>query len=117
MENAITKAEVEKLVTAMVQNLVKQSINEYALSNETRMKELSLIERIVRVEEELKSLREMSEIKFKASDDRMASLLREMNARFEAMNKQFKVIQWMFGIFVGIPFFTIAVIQLLKFLN
>lgn len=58
-------------------------IAKYVKDNEIRLKELSLVERIVRVEEELKHLRV-----FEA--ERHESLIKEMNARFEAMNSRFE---------------------------
>ncbi len=45
-----------------------------------RERELDLIERVVRVEEELKSLREV------------------METRFESFEKQFSQVQWMMGL-------------------
>ncbi|WP_153303649.1 hypothetical protein [Caldimicrobium thiodismutans] len=50
------------------------------------MKELSLIERVVRVEEELKALREFVERRFEA-------LQREMDRRFEALERRFQFFQ------------------------
>jgi hypothetical protein len=44
---------------------------------------------------------------------RFEALQREMNTRFEAVDKRFSVIQWMIGIFVGVPALIIAVIEVL----
>ena len=60
------------------------------LTNEQRAKELSLMERVIKVEEELKSLREIESARFEAMEKRFETLQREMNARFEAMEKRFE---------------------------
>ncbi len=52
------------------------------------LKELSLIERVVRVEEELKALREFVEKRFEVMDERFAFLAREMDKRFEALQRE-----------------------------
>jgi hypothetical protein len=58
--------------------LFREFLEEYYKEREKELHEISLIERIVRVEEELKSLRKEMSYRFEA-------LLREMNARFEAL--------------------------------
>jgi hypothetical protein len=58
--------------------LFREFLEEYYKQREKELHEISLIERIVRVEEELKSLRKEMSYRFEA-------LLREMNARFEAL--------------------------------
>jgi hypothetical protein len=91
-------------------------LEEYIERNEVRIKELALVERVIRVEEELKALRQMSEIRFETIDERFEALQREMNARFEAMDKRFSAVQWMIGILVGIPALAIAITQVIKIL-
>lgn len=102
MENTVTRAEMEQYFSKMLENRLQQAMEEFVERNELRLKELSLIERVVRVEEELKSMREMFEIKFDAMekrfetvdkrfetmDKRFESLQREMNARFEALQRE-----------------------------
>jgi hypothetical protein len=68
-------------------------MEEYVQKNELRAKELALMERVIRVEEELRLLREISEMKFDASEKRFEALQREMIARFEAMDKRFESLQ------------------------
>jgi hypothetical protein len=127
--------EIEKYVAKVVENRLQQAIEEFSKRNEIRLKELSLIERVVRVEKELKSLRETLEVKFDAFEKRFEAFQREMNTRFEAlqremnarfeavdkrfeaMDKRFSVIQWMIGIFVGIPALIIAIIEVLGVLK
>lgn len=101
--NHVTKAEMEAYLSKVLEMRLQQSIEEYVARNEMNLKEFSLLERIVRVEEELKSLREISEAKFEAlqremkvffeaSEKRFEALQREMNARFEAVDKRFEAV-------------------------
>jgi len=144
--NVVTKAEMEQYFSKMMEIRLKQALEEFIARNDVRIKELSLIERIVRVEEELKALREIFEAKFDASEKRFdllqrtmnerfeavdkrfeslqremngrfESLQREMNARFEAIEKRFSTIQWMIGILVGVPALFIVVNQLIQILK
>ena len=101
MEQSITKAEAEQLIANMVESLLHKAIKELVQANELRLKELSVIERVIRVEEELKSLREIPEVRFEAFQ-------REMNIGFGAIGKRFSSVQWMIGIFVGVPALIIA---------
>jgi septation ring formation regulator EzrA len=126
--NTVTKAEMEEYVARLMESRLQQAMEEFVERNELRLKELSLIERIVRVEEELKNLREMSEVKFDAMEKRFEALQREMNARFEALQremnarfeaieKRFSVVQWMIGILVGIPALVITLKELVTILK
>ena len=67
--------------------LFREFLEEYYKQREKELYEVSLIERIVRVEEELKNLRKEMEYLRKEMDYRFEALLREMNARFEAITK------------------------------
>jgi exonuclease VII large subunit len=135
-EESVPVSQIEQAVAKAVESHLQQALEEYVERNELRFKELSLIERTVRVEEELRSLREMSEIRFEAlqremnsrfeavdkrfealqreMNSRFEALQREMNARFVAMDKRFSAIQWMIGILVGIPALAITITQVLK---
>ncbi|NIM16093.1 MAG: hypothetical protein GTN53_32710 [Candidatus Aminicenantes bacterium] len=95
----MSKTEIEQFVLKLMESRLQQVVEEYISRNDGRIKELALVERVVRVEEELKSLREMSELRFDASEkrfdvlqktmnERFEALLREMNARFEALQRE-----------------------------
>lgn len=132
--NSIPTAQIEQIVIKIMKSRFQDVMEEYVQKNELRAKELALMERVVRVEEELRSLREMSEAKFEISEKRFEALQREMNGRFEAlqremsarfeavdkrfesMDKRFSMVQWMIGILVGIPAITFTIIQLVKIL-
>jgi len=85
-------SEIEKYVAKVVESRLQQAIEDFSKRNEIRIKELSLIERVVRVEEELRSLRETFEVKFDAWERRFESLQKEINARFEVVDKRFEVV-------------------------
>ena len=70
--------------------------------SEIKAKELSLIERVIRVEEELKALKEIEKTRF----DAMGTLFSAIDTRFEAMEKRFTTLQW----FIGIGFTVISIL-------
>ncbi|MFN3396702.1 MAG: hypothetical protein ACK4Z9_07935 [Thermodesulfovibrionales bacterium] len=112
LEN-LPKEELEKIVRTILETYFKGAIEEFVRKNEERAKELSLIERIIRVEEELKSLREIESARFEATEKRFEALQREMNARFEAMDKRFEAIEKRFSFmqwFMGIGFTIISIL-------
>ena len=77
------------LRTALQEHFTEQ-LQAFALQNEQRSKEYSLMERMVRVEEELKALRETEGVHFAAVQKEMAIRFEAMNERFEAMNERFE---------------------------
>jgi len=82
------KEELIPIIQAVVTQEVKTNIEEFLRQSEIKAKELSLIERVIRVEEELKALKEIEK------------------ARFEAMEKRFTTLQW----FIGIGFTVISIL-------
>ncbi len=129
---------VKRLVEAILRERLKATVREevaaFVQQNDQRARELSLLERIVRVEEELKALREIQMTQFAASEKRFEALQREMNARFEAVDKRFEAVdkrfeavdkrfealdkrftalQWMIGLGFTL---TVAFMGMLKFL-
>ncbi len=93
MNNTVTRAEMEEYFSKMLESRLQKAMEEFIERNELRIKELSLIERVVRVEEELKAMREMSEVKFEEINKRFEALHRELNTRFEAIDKRFEALQ------------------------
>ena len=87
-EAALSREEIEQLVANIVHSKIYAAIEEFIKRNDQRAKELSLIERIVRVEEELKALREIEIARFEAAEKRFESLQREMNAKFESLQRE-----------------------------
>ena len=72
----------------LLRKMLRDMLTEFVRENELRARELSLMERVVRVEEELKALREIEASRFEAMEKRFEALQREMNARFEALQRE-----------------------------
>ena len=83
---------LENYLKGYISSFIREELERFVLTNEQRAKELSLMERVIKVEEELKSLREIESARFEAMEKRFETLQREMNARFEAMEKRFEAI-------------------------
>ena len=75
---------------------LQEMLEQFVRANEQRSRELALMERVVRVEEELKALREIESARFEAMERRFEALQREMHARFEAMERRFEAIDQRF---------------------
>jgi transketolase len=71
-------------------------IGEEALA--LRRRELDLVERVERVEDELKNLRELMEERFSKMDERFEAQRELMNERFDHMEKRTSFSQWIIGI-------------------
>jgi hypothetical protein len=56
-----------------------------------REREMNLIERLIRIEEEIKAQRETMDTRFEA-------IQKQMDVRFEAVDKRFTSMQWMMGL-------------------
>ncbi|MEJ5348230.1 MAG: hypothetical protein WHS46_06040 [Desulfosoma sp.] len=104
-ESSLSERQVKDWIAQSVEHLFREKLDEllserltaFVKENEQRARELSLMERVVRVEEELRALKEIqivhfqaSEKRFEAMDKRFESLQREMIARFEAVDKRFE---------------------------
>ncbi|MGQ9795664.1 hypothetical protein [Desulfosoma sp.] len=113
--------------------LIAQKLAAFVTENERRARELALMERVVRVEEELKTLREVQTAHFQVTEKRFEALQREITARFaatdkrfeavdkrfeamdkrfEAMDKRFTTLQWTMGLGFSL---LVAWMSLLKF--
>ena len=126
MEQQITPEYIKQLVYSILPEVLAQYKEEKG--NDISLN--PLLERLIRLEEELKALRiEMnirfeaqrkeSEARFEAINARFEAVLaeqralrEEMNARFEAMDKRLSFLQWLIGI--GIAFLG-GLITLLNF--
>jgi hypothetical protein len=87
LEQKIT-AVVHQILDRKLDGLVSEKIATFVKENELRARELSLMERVIRVEEEFKSLREIEAARFDAVEKRFEALQREMNSRFEALQRE-----------------------------
>ncbi len=125
----------EETLRPLVEKLVSEAVAKFVRENELRARELSLMERIVRVEEELRALREIQlsmlremnarfeavDQRFEAMDKRFEALQREMDKRFEAMDKRFEALEKRFNFmqwFMGLGFTVLTVLMtLFRFLR
>ncbi len=103
--SSVSEREIKEWIAQSVEHLFREKAKEvlsetlagFVKENEQRARELSLMERVVRVEEELRALKEIqithfqaSEKRFEAMEKRFEGLQREMIARFEAVDKRFE---------------------------
>ena len=106
--NNIDQQALNDYLDAFLRENLPSYIERFVDINQTRLKELSIIERVIRVEEELKHLRALElerheallrelDIRFKASQEennkRFEALQKEMDIRFEAMNTRLESLQ------------------------
>ncbi|MCS7199229.1 MAG: hypothetical protein NZ850_02650 [Caldimicrobium sp.] len=86
------KEELEGWIASMIEKILREKFTDFVMEHEKKAKEISLIERLIRVEEELRSMREFEERRFEAllteMNTRFEALQREMNTRFEALQKE-----------------------------
>ena len=110
---------IEKM-RPFVKDLVFETITQLTNGEGIKVSDYSLAMRMVRVEEELKSLREIQTAmlremtaRFEAMDKRFEALQREMDKRFEAVDKRFNSLQWMMGIgFTAVIALLITILRL-----
>ena len=79
MDTTMKEVVSKEVLIEIIKPLIAQQLESFVREHEIKAKEVSLLERLIRVEEELRDQREV-----------IASLLREMNARFEAVDKRFE---------------------------
>jgi septal ring factor EnvC (AmiA/AmiB activator) len=105
MEQQITPEYIKQLVYSILPEVLAQY-------KEEKGKDISLnplLERLIRLEEELKALRiEMnirfeaqrkeSDARFEAINARFEGLIKEMNSRFESLEKRLNFLQWLIAI-------------------
>ncbi len=98
----------EELVLQIVKAHIGEVLEEYVKERELKLREISLIERLIRVEEELKALRELEtqrfealqkeiDTRFDAMNSRFEALQKEIDTRFEAMNSRFEALERRFN--------------------
>jgi hypothetical protein len=100
METQYSQEELKKMLLL----ILPEVLAEYFQEKEKEIKAIPLLERLIRLEEELKALRVIEENRFsttlrevdkrfEAVSQRFEALEREMQARFEAINQRFEVLQ------------------------
>lgn len=91
------KKTFREAISKLISELLNAKLTEFIIQRERQAREISLVERLLRVEEELKALRELQGKQFEAimreMNTRFEAIQREMNSRFEAMNARFEALQ------------------------
>ena len=85
-----TTKEIDK---ELIRKVVKEELETFTIKQEKELRDFSLLERIVRVEDELKAQRDLFMQMFKAMENRFTDVNKRFEAvdnRFEAMDKRFK---------------------------
>ncbi len=87
-------SEIKSYIQKFFEEELERKFNEFWEAKlrfrEEKLRELSLLERIIRVEEELKALKEIQIQMINMFNARFEALQREMDKRFEAMEKRFE---------------------------
>ena len=89
----LTKEQLEQIGSYIESNFDRFS----AKSNIVQLRpyDIQLIERMTRIEEELRSQRELMQLGFNQMDKRFESMQKQSDTRFDDMNKKFTMITWM----------------------
>jgi len=89
----LTKEQLEQIGSYIESNFDRFS----AKSNIVQLRpyDIQLIERMTRIEEELRSQRELMQLGFNQMDKRFESMQKQSDTRFDDMNKKFNMITWM----------------------
>jgi len=132
MEQQITPEYIKQLVYTFLPEVLAQY-------KEERDKDIylnPLLERLIRLEDELKALRiemnirfetvikemnirfeaqkQESDARFEAINTRFEALIKEMNTRFEALDKRLNFLQWLIGIGITLLGGLITLLNFIK---
>lgn len=83
----VTKEELFKIIGGIISSRVVKAIEEFVRKNTERGQEFSVLEKVVRVEEELKSLKEIDLRRFETINDSFEALHRETGKSFEGLSR------------------------------
>ena len=89
-----TTKEIDK---ELIRKLIKEELEAFTVRKDKELREFSILERIIRVEEELKAQRELFLERFIAIDKRFEAV----DKRFEAVDKRFEAIDKRFEDLIG----------------
>lgn len=92
--DSLNKGELQELITALVEEVLRQRLVEFVVEHEKKVKEFSVVERLLRLEEELKAMRELEERRFEALLNEMNTRFESTNTRFESLEKRLGFLQW-----------------------
>jgi len=100
---------IAEIVEEILEEKLGDHVSRYLVGRERELEHIGILERLIRLEEELKAQREMMEVRFEAMDRRFESvdrrfesvdkrfedLLHYMDQRFEDMNRRFTMLTWL----------------------
>ena len=92
LEARLKQGNVPEIPEELIRRIVSEEIERLLRKREEALREASLLERIVRVEEALLAQTEVIKSLQREMNARFEALLREMDSRFEAVNERFEVI-------------------------
>ena len=93
MAEMLTEDKVRKIIEDYIGKKLDETVKKFIAHREVYPEELSLIERIIRVEEELKSQRELMKKSFELIEKRFEQIDRrfdQIDKRFEQVDKRFE---------------------------
>ena len=106
----------EKAVAKIVEEILEEKLGDYfsryLAGREREYEHIGIMERLIRLEEELKAQREMMEVRFEAADRRFEDLIHYMDQRFEGMNRRFTLLTWLISSLFGALALLITVFKL-----
>ncbi len=115
--NILTKADVERIVKEILKDNIKPLLEDFLISREKKYENISLLERIVRVEEGILRIEKRFEDLHSYMDKRFEAVDKRFEAvdkRFEDMNKRFS----MMFTFMNIGFSILILITIIfKFIS
>ena len=116
---ALTKEDLQQIEDHIKSN-ISSWIGDTSLTKSSYFNEMELLERIVRVEEELKNQRELMQTGFQQSDKRFEDMQKHIDRRFEQVDKRFEDVNSKFTmmfVFMTLGFTILAVMMtVFKFL-
>ena len=120
----------QKTVANIVEEILEEKlgdyISRYLAGREREYEHIGILERLIRLEEELKAQREIMEARFRAIDrrfeavnqrfeaidQRFEDLIHYMDQRFEGMNRRFTLLTWLISSLFGALALLITVFKL-----
>ena len=123
MSNLTERDELKKIVEEVVKENLPKIVNEELVKKEKRYEDISLIERIVKVEQSLENINKLLEDfmhaidrrfeqvdnRFEQINKRFEDLLHYMDKRFEDLNKRIGFMSWF------IPTIITIIVVVLRF--
>ena len=81
---------ITKIVEGLLDEKLGDYVSNYRAGREREYERIGIMERLIRLEEELKAQRELMEVRFEAMDKRFEDLIHQMDQRFGAVDKRFE---------------------------